>query len=128
MACVHTGPNLTEDGFRARQRSSLRAPIFFTMFCQARDPALTGGDTRLTETGLWLVVTAAAHSGGRGLCLGQMARGGRATHTTQLARHTPITAARGRYWVVTTSSVLERRLMNMGVDRDERDMWDSNPN
>ena len=47
---------------------------------QARDPALTGGDTRLTETGLWLVVTAAAHSGGRGLCLGQMARGGRATH------------------------------------------------
>ena len=95
---------------------------------QARDPALTGGDTRLTETGLWLVVTAAAHSGGRGLCLGQMARGGRATHTTQLARHTPITAARGRHWVVTTSSVLERRLMNMGVDRDERDMWDSNPN
>ena len=73
-------------------------------------------------------MTAAAHSGGSGLCLGQMARGGRATHTTQLARHTPITAARGRYWVVTTSSVLERRLMNMGVDRDERDMWDSNPN
>ena len=44
---------------------------------QAQDPALAGGDARLTDTGLWLVVTAAARSGGRGLCLGQMARGGR---------------------------------------------------
>ena len=41
---------------------------------QAQDPALAGGDARLTDTGLWLVVTAAARSGGRGLCLEQMAR------------------------------------------------------
>ena len=92
---------------------------------QAQDPALTGGGVcSLRQQRL----AATAAQRGRGLRLGQMARSGRATHTTQLARHTPITAARGRHWVVTTSSVLERRLMNMGVARDERDMWDSNPN
>ena len=101
----------------------------FALFCVcvflARDPALAGGDVRLTDTWLWVVVTPAAHSEGRGLCLGQMARSPRATHTTQLARHTTITASRGSHCVVTTNFNLDRRSLERPVETGGA--WGSNP-
>ena len=76
---------------------------------QAQDPALAGGDARLTYTGLWLVLTAAAQSGGRGLCLEQVARSPRATHTSQDTQQPPLRGA-----VTAWSLPASRRLLHAG--------------